>query len=153
MEIWCVEDATYWAAAPSGTEWAEFLSAAGDMQGLKTAVHVLGDPTNDRSPAVAIVKYPSNYVLARHSHDCDRIELVIAGSVEVDGTWLGPGDMWSSPANEFYGPHTMGAGGCTTMEIGTVSGTHKLTFDIGGSSVNVDFNDPASLARVAELLQ
>ncbi|OBF41925.1 hypothetical protein A5719_11165 [Mycolicibacterium peregrinum] len=142
-------DDDYWRAAPPGVGWARVVAAAGDQQGLKTAMHVLGDPTKEDTPIVVIVRYPPHYVLARHTHSSDRLELVVSGSVEVDGQWLGPGDIWTSPAGEFYGPHTMGSDGCTTMELATVAGAHLLAFDIDGNTVDVDFNDPATLTELA----
>jgi hypothetical protein len=91
-------------------------------------------------------------VLPRHSHDSDRFEIVISGSVEVDGQWLGPGDIWSSEANQFYGPHSVGAEGCTTLELMSASGGRRLTFDGGDTTISVDFTDPASLAAAAAVL-
>lgn len=153
MKIWRSTDPDYWQSAPSGIGWAAAIAAAGDMQGLKTAVHVLGDPTDERAPIVVVIKYPPHYVLARHSHSSDRLELVVAGSVEVDGQWLGPGDIWASPTGEYYGPHAMGPDGCTTMEVATVAGAHRLTFDIDGTAIPVDFSDPESLTGLASLLR
>lgn len=153
MKVWRIADEAYWKAAPSGTAWAATAAAAGEMQGLKTAIHVLGDPTDERTPVVVLIKYPPHYVLARHTHRSDRLEFVVAGSVEVDGEWLGPGDIWTSPAGEFYGPHTMGADGCITMELATVAGAHLLTFDVDGAEVPVDFSDPDSLTGLADFLR
>lgn len=153
MKIWRTADADYWQAAPSGTPWAATVAAAGDAQGLKTAIHVLGDPTDEQTPIGVLIKYPPHYVLARHTHRSDRLELVVAGSVEVDGQWLGPGDIWTSPAGEFYGPHSMGPDGCTTLELATVAGAHLLTFDVDGAEIPVDFSDPDSLTGLANFLQ
>ncbi|MCV7101353.1 cupin domain-containing protein [Mycobacterium palustre] len=153
MKIWHVNDDDYWGIIPRDLDWAAAVAAAGEQQGLKTTMHLIGDPTDERSPVAAVVAYPPNYVLPRHSHDSDRLELVIRGSVEVDGQWLGPGDIWSSPANQFYGPHNVGEQGCTTLELMSASGGRRLSFDAGDKSINVDFGDPASLAAAADILQ
>src|SRR5690625_1744976 len=151
MEIWRMADESYWSAAPSGTAWAEAIASAGDAQELKTAIHVLGDPANEDTPVVVIMQFPPHYVLARHAHNSDRLELVVSGSVEVDGYWLHPGDIWTSRAGDLYGPHTMGPDGCTTMELATVAGARLLTFDVDGETVEVDFSDPAALARLGQV--
>ncbi|WP_069403461.1 cytochrome P450 [Mycolicibacterium holsaticum] len=153
VKVWRMADDSYWQAAPAGTSWAATVAAAGEAQGFKTAMHALGDPTDEHTTVVVIVQFPPNYVLPRHSHQSDRLELVVAGSVEVDGYWLGPGDIWTSRAGEFYGPHTMGADGCTTMELATVAGAHKLSFDVDGTAIDVDFSDPAALAGLASFLK
>jgi hypothetical protein len=155
MKIFRIADDNYWGVIPAGTEnnWAEMVAAAGQAQGLKNSMHTLGDPNDPRSPVAAFVAYPPNFLLPRHSHDSDRLELVIAGSVEADGQWLGPGDLWTSDANIFYGPHRMGPDGCTTMELICASGARRLTFDAEGKSIDIDFHDPASLVVAAEFFQ
>jgi hypothetical protein len=152
MKVWRTTDPDYWQA-PAGTTWGATVVAAGEAQGTKTAIHALGDPTDEQTPVVVIIKFPPNYVLPRHCHQSDRLEVVVAGSVEVDGQWLGPGDIWASPAGEFYGPHTMGPDGCTTMELATVAGAHLLTFEIEGVKIPVDFSNPEVLTGLADMLQ
>ena len=152
MQIWHITDADYWGVIPTGVGWAAAVVAAGEQQGLKSSLHLLGDPDDERSPVAAVVEYPPLYVLPRHSHDSDRFEIVISGSVQVDGQQLGPGDIWSSKANQFYGPHNVGAEGCTTLELMSASGGRRLTFDGGETSISVDFSDPASLAAAATIL-
>lgn len=153
MRVWRQGEKDYWHAGPPETVWAATIAEAGEMQGLKTAMHVLGDATDEQTPIMVVVEYPPNYVLARHAHASNRLELVIKGSIQVDGQWFGPGDIWSSPAEEFYGPHTMGADGCTTMELATVAGAHRIIFDVDGTALGVDFNEPASLAELGKILQ
>jgi hypothetical protein len=155
MKIFHIADENYWGVIPEGTEnnWAETVAAAAQAQGFKSSMHALGDPNNPHSPVAAIVQYPPNYTLPRHSHDSDRLELVIAGSVEAGGEWLGPGDLWTSDANVMYGPHNMGPEGCTTMELICGSGARRLTFDADGTPINIDFHDPTSLIVAADFFQ
>ncbi|CAJ1500563.1 hypothetical protein [[Mycobacterium] burgundiense] len=153
MKVWRIADDSYWQAAPEGAPWAQTVVAAGELQGMKTAIHALGDATDEDTPLVVVIKFPPNYVLPRHAHRSDRLELVVSGSLKVDGQWLHPGDIWASSAGEFYGPHVMGPDGCTTMELATVAGGHLLSFEVDGAAVDVDFSDPASLAAVGSLLQ
>jgi hypothetical protein len=153
MKVWRSTDADYWQVAPAGTAWAAAVVAAGEAQGMKTAIHALGDPADEQTPVVVIIQFPPNYVLARHCHQSDRLELVVAGSVEVDGQWLGPGDIWTSRAGELYGPHKMGPDGCTTMELATIAGAHRLTFEVDGAEIPVDFSDSDALTGLASFLQ
>ncbi|MGV0870617.1 hypothetical protein [Mycolicibacterium sp. XJ879] len=153
MKVWRIAEDNYWQVAPAGTSWAATVVAAGEAQGMRTAIHALGDPADENTAVVVVIQFPPNYVLARHSHQSDRLELVVAGSVEVDGYWLGPGDIWSSRAGEFYGPHKMGPEGCTTMELATIAGAHQLTFDVDGAEIPVDFSDPGALAGLAGFLK
>ncbi|MGV9798783.1 cupin domain-containing protein [Mycobacterium sp. NPDC003449] len=152
MQIWRIAADDYWGITPPEAQWAGPLAAAGEQQGLRTTMHVLGDPSDEGSPAAVVVEYPPDYVLPRHSHDGARLELVVRGAVEVDGQWLGPGDIWASGANQFYGPHNVGPQGCTTLELATTGGIHRLTFDAGDNTLKVDFSDPESVAVAAEFL-
>jgi hypothetical protein len=95
-----------------------------------------------------MVEYPPNYVLPRHSHGSGRLELVVRGSIQVGEDVLGPGDIMTAGADEFYGPHTMGPDGCTTMEVAAVRGGRLLTFETPGGAMTVDFSDPESLAAL-----
>lgn len=149
MKITQTTDSDYWGVVPAGVPWAAAVVGAGDAQGLKSSMYLLGDADDERSPVAAIVSYPPLWVLPRHSHDSDRFEIVISGTVEVDGKWLRQGDVWTSSANQFYGPHNVGPEGCTTLELMSASGGRRLAFDMGDGTVNVDFTDPSSLAAAA----
>lgn len=153
MEVFRTSEDDYWNARPVGAQWVTALAAGGEQQGLKTAIHSLGDPNDDETTIAAVVEYPPNYVLPRHSHDSNRLELVVSGSVEVGGKILGPGDIWTSQANQFYGPHQVGSEGCSTMELFTVAGARRLTFDAGDSGFSIDFSEPESVATAAAFLQ
>lgn len=149
MKVWHIADKSYWGVLPPEAEWAQLLAGAAEGLGLRTTLHVLGDPNDESSPAAAIVHYPAGYVLARHSHAGDRLELVINGSVNVNGAWLTPGDIWASGPRQPYGPHTMGPEGCTTLELGTVGGIRNLTYGTEDNPVVVDFNNPSTVAAAA----
>jgi hypothetical protein len=85
---------------------------------------------------------PPGYVLPRHRHASHRLEVVIQGSLEVDGRVLGPGDVMWSQAGEFYGPHVAGPDGALTVEIFSSSD------GIGGEMEDPDLDTKAMLARL-----
>lgn len=147
--VYRIDDKAYWQTVVQGSTWAAPMVEFANSQGVRTAIHVLGDPEDERTPVGVFVEYPPNHVLPRHSHDCKRMEVVVRGSVEVDGYWLGAGDIWVSDANEFYGPHTMGPEGATTLELATVRGARTLTFDTPNGPLVVDFSDPGTFAAAA----
>ena len=75
---------------------------------LRLSFFALGDP-DDPSTAVAnMLEMPPNFVLPRHAHDCERLEIVVRGTLEVDGEILHPGDISVARPMEMYGPHVAG---------------------------------------------
>lgn len=91
---------------------------------------VLGDPESPHTPVAAMLRLPPHGVLARHAHSVARFEVVVQGSIDVGERVLLPGDVMVSPAGEFYGPHTAGADGCTTVEVfASIAGTGNVIYD------------------------
>ena len=91
---------------------------------------VLGDPDDEHTPVAAMLKLPPGGVLARHSHPVVRFEVLVQGSIEVEGRTLLPGDVMVSPAGEFYGPHVAGPEGATTVEVfSSIKGTGNLLYE------------------------
>jgi anti-sigma factor ChrR (cupin superfamily) len=97
-------------------------------RGAGTRVFVLADdPGDDDAPAVVMLAMPPNYVLFRHAHVCHRFEVVVRGSLSVDGRTLGPGDVMTASPGELYGPHVAGPEGCTTAEVfGSLDGVFRV---------------------------
>jgi hypothetical protein len=60
-----------------------------------------------------------------------RFEVIVKGSLFVDGREYLPGDVMVSPPNEFYGPHTAGPDGCTTVEFfSSIIGTGNTIYEV-----------------------
>lgn len=125
------DDADYWAPLP----FFAGVSAEAARHGLRIRHHPLG-PLDDEehTPVAAMLEMPPGYVLPRHSHACDRLEVIVRGTLEVGGEVLGPGTVLSSSADEMYGPHRAGPEGCVTVEIfAALEGVGRVRLDHGGS--------------------
>src|SRR2546430_1651991 len=92
------------------------------------------------APAVVVLDMPPNYVLFRHAHICHRFEVVVKGSLEADGRVLGPGDVMTAARGQFYGPHTAGPEGCTTVEVfGSLDGVFRVICETPAGPREYDF--------------
>lgn len=102
------------AMTPAAFKFARELGKEG---GLELGTLVLGDdPTS--APVAMVLELPPGYTLPRHSHATHRVEVIVRGSLTLgDGTTLGPGDVWTSGPDQFYGPHTAGPEGAVSVEI------------------------------------
>jgi hypothetical protein len=56
-------------------------------------------------------------IRVRHSYTCERIEVIVQGSLDTGERVLTPGDMLRSRPKVFYGPYVAGSEGCTTVSI------------------------------------
>ncbi len=120
-------DASFWSSQPA---FLRGLQEACQPFGLQIRHFVMGDPDNPTTSTAAVLKMPPGYVLPRHAHPCERLEVVVAGSLQVGEDVLVPGDVMATPAGEMYGPHTAGPDGCTTVEIfSSITGNGNVTFD------------------------
>jgi hypothetical protein len=120
-------DPAFWSSEP---EFLRPLQALCEPYGLQIRHFVMGDPDEPSTPTAAVLKMPAGYVLPRHAHPCERLEVVVAGSLQVGDVVLVPGDVMATPAGEMYGPHTAGPDGCTTVEIfSSITGNGNITFD------------------------
>jgi hypothetical protein len=68
-------------------------------------------------PGSIILRLPPGYVIPRHAHPCERLEMIVAGSLDVGDDILVPGDVMIAHAGEMYGPHFAGPEGVTTIEV------------------------------------
>jgi hypothetical protein len=87
---------------------------------VRTSVLVVGAASDPSAPAVAIVDVhpgPGDRLRTRHVHDTDAVNLVIAGSMYMDGEWLRPGQAKVVPAGTEYGDALEGPEGVTFLEI------------------------------------
>jgi len=109
---------------------ADYLSALteqGRENDSPTSVYTMGDPNDPETPAFVIFKMAPNSKLPRHSHPCQRFEVVIQGSMESEGETLVTGDIMMAAPNEPYGPHYAGPEGCTVVEyFGRVFGAYNI---------------------------
>lgn len=87
---------------------------------VRTSILVLGAADDPDAPGVAIVSVapgPGDRLRTRHVHHTDAINLVIDGSLYMDGEWLRPGQAKVVPAGTEYGDALEGPDGVTFLEI------------------------------------
>jgi hypothetical protein len=98
------------------------------------------DDQQSDAPAVVMLEMPPGYVLFRHAHICHRFEVVVKGSLLVDGRVLRPGDVMTARPGEMYGPHTAGPEGCTTAEVfGSLEGVFRVIANTPDGPRDFDF--------------
>jgi hypothetical protein len=109
------EDAEFFKVGPPSVEW---VRVGVEAVGSRIANFVMGEDVEDKeAPVASLLWLPPNDVLPRHSHDCFRVEVMVRGSLTVEGQILHPGDVSVSQPNEFYGPHIAGPTGSLSVEI------------------------------------
>ena len=140
----------YWNRYP---EHLSDMAQVMEMNQLTPAtLHVLGEPSDEKAPAALIFTMPPGYVLQRHAHVCERFEIILEGSLQVDGMELGPGDVMIAREGESYGPHTAGPEGCRTLEIfSTLAGAHHCLYETPDGMLSVDFGSLESLKALGEV--
>ena len=58
----------------------------------------------EEGPWVSIIERPAGLVVKPHSHNQDELVFILEGGFTLgDGTWCGPGQLISIPANQLYG--------------------------------------------------
>lgn len=102
--------------------------------GVRCSYFPLGDPNDDNTPVAVVLKMKPGFVITEHCHPCERVEVVVRGTLTADGHVYVPGDVLTAKANEFYGPKTAGKDGCTTIEIfsNAAGATYRVTRDKSG---------------------
>jgi hypothetical protein len=109
------EDPEFFKVGPPSAEW---LRAGVEAVGSRIANFIMDDDVENKdAPVASLLWLPPNDVLPRHAHDCHRVEVLVRGSLTVDGQILHPGDVSVSLPNEFYGPHIAGPTGSLSVEI------------------------------------
>jgi hypothetical protein len=135
-------DRAFWGTSPS--EMRPLVDSA-IGQGVPISVFPLGDPAEEETPFAVMMSLPPGHVLFRHSHPCERFEVIIAGSLDVGDRVLGPGDVMQAHIGEAYGPHTAGPEGCTSVEVfSSRSGATNVTYETGDGPLtrNILAGDP-----------
>lgn len=146
MPAYGIHHDDYWDLYPSGMEG---MRAVVEAQRLRVTIHVLGDPASEDAPTAIVLKMPPNYELLRHAHDCERLEVVLEGSLSSGDRMLGPGDILKSGYRQQYGPHYAGPDGCTTMEFfSTRAGAHAMLLEEPDGIRTVDLTAQEALVAV-----
>jgi quercetin dioxygenase-like cupin family protein len=97
---------------------------------------ILGDDDSEDAPAAMVLDMQPGHVIARHAHDCERVEIVVSGSLDVGDHVLGPGEIMVAHPGEFYGPHVAGPDGCMTLEVFSAAReTHQIVYQAEDGTV------------------
>jgi anti-sigma factor ChrR (cupin superfamily) len=144
-------DPGFWGRFP---EHLKYMDNAAKLMGVEGATFVLGDPNDETAPAMAVMKMPPNFVLSRHSHRAERVEVIVSGSLDVGDRVLGPGDVMTAGYEEPYGKHVAGPEGCITVEIfSTLSGMHQTMFETPDGMQFVDLASAEDVEALAALME
>ena len=137
------DEAGFWGRSPA--KYLTPLVRVSKAERVPLSIFAMGDPNKPDTPAFAVFKLHANSVLPRHSHPCERFEVVVAGSMQAvgpgdGGRVLGEGDVMLAGPDELYGPHIVGPDGLTVIEyFGGIRGLYDITFqwDTDPSRVNL----------------
>jgi hypothetical protein len=108
---------------------------------IKLAFFVMGDPEREDVPVAAVLDMQPGDVIGYHAHDCERVEVVVKGTLDVgEGKVLHAGDVMVARPLQFYGPHVAGPDGCVTVEIfAKASEAHSVIYQLpDGSTRKID---------------
>jgi hypothetical protein len=149
MSAYRIDQEDYWDHYPAGLKGMRDVVAA---QGMRITVHVLGDPSNEQAPTAIVLKMPPNCDVPRHAHDCERLELVLEGTIGSGDWMLGPGDIMKPGYRRPYGPFRTGPEGCTTVEFfSTRAGAHAMLFEGPDGMNRVDLASNTATEAIAQL--
>jgi hypothetical protein len=70
----------------------------------------------DRFP-ISIIRFPPNFVFPRHWHTDGEFILILKGSANFAGQYIGPGAMAYNDARTIYGAEAAGPDGCEFLMI------------------------------------
>lgn len=120
---------TFWDQVPA--EYLRTLVEQGRSNGLPTSIFSLGDPHRLETPGVVVIKAGGEHTFPRHCHDCERFEVVLAGSfTDATGHEYRAGDIMIAHHMEMYGPHLATSEGYIVLELfGSMLGTYELFWD------------------------
>jgi anti-sigma factor ChrR (cupin superfamily) len=123
-----INDPAFWGHVPA--PYLQPLVDACLPLDLGYRLFALGDPHDKETPAVTLFKATPGYVLPRHSHECERFEVVVEGSLtDEHGVVHGPGSILTAKPDQMYGPSVAGAEGYVSAEFfSRLAGTYEITW-------------------------
>ena len=145
------DEAGFWGRSPA--RYLTPLVRVSKAERVPLSIFAMGDPNKPDTPAFAVFKLHANSVLPRHSHPCERFEVIVAGSMQAvgpadGGRVLREGDVMLASPNEFYGPYLVGPDGLTVIEyFGAIRGLYDITFQWDGDLSRVNLLSKLNLAK------
>ena len=108
---------------------------------MHVAFFVMGEETDEDAPVVVALRMDPGAITVRHSHPCERVEIIVSGTLIVDGVEYGAGDVMTAKPDEFYGPHVAGPEGCLTYEIfSNLAAVSRTTYDTASGPVTLEMS-------------
>lgn len=121
------------------TSWTELGSITLEQSGAVTSQYRIGKASSNASPTVFKVYFPPHCRIEAHTHECDYSEIILQGTQQVSGKWLGEGDIRVGLANNVYGPLVAGPEGVTVLVIFADGNWPAIQAGAGdGSTLGVD---------------
>jgi len=134
MTHYKMSDPAYWESP------GKFAELDCVIPSMKHTYFVLGDVEREEGQAALVMKMKPGHVINSHAHASSVFEVVVEGSIEVDGTVYGPGDIMMLKAGEPCGRGVVGPEGCTTVEFfSTVQGAYNLIYE-GADGEKIHWN-------------
>jgi hypothetical protein len=88
------------------------------MDGLRLAPLPFFGTGDGRGPEIVVIDYAPNIKVPVHYHQCDYCSIVVSGTVRVNRTWHGVGDMRIVKSGTAYSLKA-GEEGCRLIEVFT----------------------------------
>lgn len=140
MAIYSMDDAEYWIEPPNFIQFDD----------MRSSHRVLGDEPGD--PRVVILDMKPGYVIPRHSHGCERFEVIVKGSLYFEDQELQVGTIMLAHPGEVYGPKVAGPNGCVTAEVFAHNDISTSAFELDDGSF-VTFNTTSGMGLPENLAQ
>lgn len=127
-----IHDESFWDEVPA--EYLRTLVEQGRRNGLLTSIFALGDPTDLRTPGIAVIRGAPGHVFPRHCHDTERFEVLVDGSfTDGSGSVYTTGAVMVAHHMDMYGPHIGGPDGYAVVELfDSMVGTYELFWETPG---------------------
>ena len=105
----------------------------GLMDNIRTSSLVLGNL--DTSPRIVVMDMGPAFLIPRHSHGCERYEMIVTGSLYSGEEVFHPGDIMLAHADEVYGPKMAGPEGCMTVEVFERDDTAASAYELDDGTI------------------
>jgi hypothetical protein len=147
MSFYRMSSEEYW------TSPGRFAELDRVIPSVRHTYFVLGDAAAETGQAALIMKMEPGHVINSHGHSSHVFEVIVAGSLDVEGQVYGPGDIMVLDPGEPCGRAVAGPEGCTTVEFfATVQGAYQLVYRAAdGSTIEWDSLAERGRPTVAQL--
>jgi len=97
--------------------FAEEIAWNTDQQGVRFAQFALAEDCSTDPPAVVLAEFAPGEQVPAHTHACNYLEYIVAGSQVVGKVEFKAGDVRWAAACTGYGPIRVGPDGCKVLIV------------------------------------